>query len=120
MNFYVITGAVPIDDYPRILIDVSALPELKTVAYDQNLVVGAGITLSEFLEVLKDASTHEYFGYLSQVHFHVDLVAHIPVRNVSICIDNYNMMTWLVHSLNDSPQKNYYSKSNQIKSHSSN
>lgn len=72
------------------MIDVSALAELKTVTYDQNLVVGAGITLTDFLEILKDASAHEYFSYLSKIHFHVDLVAHIPVRNVSLDSKNIN------------------------------
>ncbi|KAJ8719963.1 hypothetical protein PYW07_012006 [Mythimna separata] len=81
-------GAVPIDDYPRVLIDVSTLAELRTVTYDQNLIVGAGTTLTEFLNILKEASTHEYFSYLSKVHFHVDLVAHIPVRNVGTIAGN--------------------------------
>ena len=81
-----ITGAVPIDDYPRVLIDISCLPELKTVTYDQNLIIGAGTTLSELLVILKDASTQDCFGYLSKFHFHVGLVAHIPVGNVSISL----------------------------------
>ncbi|PZC72656.1 hypothetical protein B5X24_HaOG210767 [Helicoverpa armigera] len=75
-------GAVPISDYPRVLIDVSSLQELKTVTYDQNLIVGAGMTLTEFMDVLKTASETEFFGYLAKIYSHVDLVAHIPVRNL--------------------------------------
>ncbi|XP_063894693.1 xanthine dehydrogenase/oxidase [Helicoverpa armigera] len=81
-------GAVPISDYPRVLIDISSLQDLKTVTYDQNLIVGAGMTLTEFMEVLKTASETEFFGYLAKIYSHVDLVAHIPVRNVGTIAGN--------------------------------
>lgn len=78
-----ISGAYPIIDYPRVLIDISDVPEIRGYLYDQNLIVGAGTTLSEFIEILREASDSEYFGYLRIVNEHLDLVAHRAVRNVS-------------------------------------
>ncbi|KAJ2951526.1 hypothetical protein O0L34_g13677 [Tuta absoluta] len=75
-------GAYPILEYPRILIDISTVAELKGSAVDQNLVVGAGVTLTEFLEICQNMSKQEYFGYLEEFYEHINLVAHIPVRNL--------------------------------------
>lgn len=79
-----ISGVFPIDEYPSLLIDLSHIQELKTNVLDQNLVVGAGFTLTEFLYILKTNWTLEYFNYLEKLHEHIMLVAHIPVRNVRI------------------------------------
>lgn len=52
---------------------------------DVNLILGAGMPLTEMMELfLKISSENEDFSYLKQFYDHVDLVAHIPVRNVSV------------------------------------
>ncbi|CAB3227920.1 unnamed protein product [Arctia plantaginis] len=71
-----------------LLIDISHLQELKTNVLDQNFVVGAGFTLTEFLSILKANSTLEYFNYFEKLHEHISLVAHIPVRNVGTIAGN--------------------------------
>ncbi|XP_026741742.1 xanthine dehydrogenase/oxidase-like [Trichoplusia ni] len=96
-------GAYPIDQYPRLLIDISNLKELKSISYDQNLVVGAGLTLSEFLEVLDAGSKQQYFGYLRKLYDHVSLVAHIPVRNVGTIAGNL----MIKHTHNEFPSDIY-------------
>ncbi|KAG6465427.1 hypothetical protein O3G_MSEX015145 [Manduca sexta] len=75
-------GAYPIFEYPRILIDISTVEDLKTCMIDQNLILGAGLTLTELLDTFKTASKEEYFRYLEPLHEHLHLVAHIPVRNL--------------------------------------
>lgn len=58
--------------------------ELKSYALDVNLIIGAGMPLSEMMELfLKISSENEDFSYLKVLYDHMDLVAHIPVRNVS-------------------------------------
>lgn len=70
--------------FPRVLIDIKPIKELTGYYLDQNLVFGAGITLTDLMEVFKDVSkAHEEFQYLYKLYEHLDLVAHIPVRNVS-------------------------------------
>nr|XP_049700673.1 uncharacterized protein LOC110380995 [Helicoverpa armigera] len=75
-------GVYPIDEYPRVLIDISGVQELKGYTIDQNLIVNAGTTLTEFLEILKTVAKKEFFGYLNQLYEHVLKVAHIPIRNM--------------------------------------
>ncbi|KAM3961536.1 LOW QUALITY PROTEIN: uncharacterized protein ACR2FA_004430 [Aphomia sociella] len=81
-------GAYPIDEYPRILIDISDVSELKGCYVDQNLVIGAGNTLTDVLNILETKSNDDYFGYLKQLHDHIQLIAHIPVRNLGSMAGN--------------------------------
>lgn len=76
-------GAYPISDYPRVLIDITSVPELKGCTFDQNLIIGVGITLNELLDVFKATAEDGYFGYLQKFVEHINLVANIPIRNVS-------------------------------------
>lgn len=47
-------------------------------------MVGAGNTLTEFMEILKKLSDRENFEYVDVLIEHLELVANIAVRNVSI------------------------------------
>lgn len=73
----------PIDDYPQVLIDITGANELKGYKMDQNLIIGAAVTLTELLDIFKTVGKQEYFGYLQKFYNHLEKVAHIPVRNVS-------------------------------------
>ncbi|XP_026741651.1 abscisic-aldehyde oxidase-like [Trichoplusia ni] len=75
-------GAFLIAEYPNALIDITAVQELRTNELDQNLVVGAGLTLTEFMDILKEGSKVENFSYFEKLYNHIELVAHIPIRNV--------------------------------------
>ncbi|XP_022827043.1 xanthine dehydrogenase-like [Spodoptera litura] len=85
-------GAYPILYYPtaesNVLIDISGVQELKGYTLDQNLIVNAGTTLTEFLQILKTVAKEEYFGYLQKIHDHVEKVAHVAVRNVATIAGN--------------------------------
>ncbi|CAH4031683.1 unnamed protein product [Pieris brassicae] len=77
-------GVIPIFEFPQVLIDISAIEELKTHYIDQNLVIGAGTTITDFMGICKKmAETDEDFSYTHKFYEHLDKVAHIPVRNVS-------------------------------------
>ncbi|XP_048477717.1 probable aldehyde oxidase gad-3 [Plutella xylostella] len=92
-------GAYPIFEYPEILIDISDIPTLKHYVIDQNLVLGAGNTLAECMEIFDKVSTEEGFSYLRILREHLELVAHIPVRNIGTI--GGNLM--LKHEHNDFP-----------------
>lgn len=65
------------------LIDIANVSDLREFYMDQNLVVGAGMTLTDLMSLFKTlAGTQEEFGYLQKLFDHLNLVAHIPVRNV--------------------------------------
>lgn len=77
------SGAVPIFAFPRVLIDIRPIQEIKGYFIDQNLVIGAGTTLTDLLELCNTISKKSVeFAYLKKFYDHLDLVAHIPVRNV--------------------------------------
>ncbi|KAL4715716.1 hypothetical protein ACJJTC_006295 [Scirpophaga incertulas] len=92
-------GAHPIDEYPAILIDITGVSELKGTVLDQNLIIGAGSTLTELLEILMNYSKKTYFKYLEILHDHLLLVAHLPVRNIGTIAGNL----MIKHRHNDFP-----------------
>lgn len=66
------------------MIDIFNVAEMKGYVIDVNLILGAGMTLTDMMELfLELSSRNEEFSYLKQFHEHMDLVAHVPVRNVS-------------------------------------
>lgn len=71
-------------EYPKNVIDVFNVSEIKGHSIDVNLILGAGMPLSEMMTLFqKLANENEDFFYLKYFYDHMDLVAHIPVRNVS-------------------------------------
>ncbi|XP_045499904.1 abscisic-aldehyde oxidase-like [Colias croceus] len=82
-------GAIHIFEFPRVLIDISAVYELKIHYLDQNLIIGAGTSLTNTMQIFKNmAEMYEEFSYLEKLYEHLDLVAHIPVRNVGSIAGN--------------------------------
>lgn len=66
-------------------IDINSIGELKTHELtDQKLKLGANLSLSEAMDVFKEASNKTGFEYCSQLWNHFDLIANVPVRNVSV------------------------------------
>lgn len=64
--------------------DISSVSELTGYDFSNNqLVLGANITLTKAMSIFDSLSTKNGFQYLEQMRYHIDLVAHIPVRNVS-------------------------------------
>lgn len=68
------------------MIDVTHVPELRRNDMDQNLRVGAALTMTELMDIFKATADKDGFSYLTKLYDHVDLVAHIPLRNVSVSI----------------------------------
>ncbi|XP_037293387.1 xanthine dehydrogenase 1 [Manduca sexta] len=78
----------PIQQYPRVLIDVTGIDELKNCEIDQNLIIGAGTTLTNLLDVFEEISKEGDFWYLHTLREHVQKVAHISVRNLATLAGN--------------------------------
>ncbi|KAL4711114.1 hypothetical protein ACJJTC_009485 [Scirpophaga incertulas] len=76
-------------EYPRVLIDISDVKSLKQFQYDQNLVLGANISIQDCITIFKEAATNsKEFFYLGELAKHLDLVAHIPVRKIGSIAGN--------------------------------
>ncbi|XP_063373978.1 uncharacterized protein LOC134661729 [Cydia amplana] len=82
-------GAYPIKFFPKVLVDISAVAELRTHFLDVNLVLGANTTLTDTLNLFDVLSkTNEDFWYLKVLKKHLEVVAHIPVRNIGTLAGN--------------------------------
>ncbi|KAL0828958.1 hypothetical protein ABMA28_003849 [Loxostege sticticalis] len=76
-------------EYPRCLIDISSVKSLKVYTIDQNLILGANISLEDCIGIFKDiAKSNNDFAYLETMAKHLDLVAHIPVRKIGSMAGN--------------------------------
>ncbi|KAM3962034.1 uncharacterized protein ACR2FA_003926 [Aphomia sociella] len=76
-------------EYPRILIDISDVKSLKGYQYDQNLILGANISLEECMNIFKTAAdSNQDFSYLADFANHFEKIAHIPVRNIGSLAGN--------------------------------
>ena len=68
-------------------IDTNGVDELHGYKIEnQTLIVGANTALNEFMRILKKVASDnpQQFFYLNRLAEHIDLVAHVPVRNVRI------------------------------------
>lgn len=78
-----------------VYIDVTSVPELSQHMLTNNkLLLGGNVTLSDTMDIILELSKdkEKEFGYLKNVWDHIDVVANVPVRNVSIayrrCVQN--------------------------------
>ncbi|KAJ8719479.1 hypothetical protein PYW08_011654 [Mythimna loreyi] len=82
-------GIVDTFHYPRVLIDISDVSSLKTYKFDQNLVLGANTSLEDCIKIFKEAAVKENgFAYLGEFVKHLELVAHVSVRNIGSIAGN--------------------------------
>lgn len=70
----------------EVFIDLNNVAEVKgRCSSSAVLEVGGSVTLSEFIDIMKDVATknQQNFGYLTQLVTHVELIANTSIRNVS-------------------------------------
>lgn len=66
-------------------IDINAIPDLKKHDLSSDkLTLGANLSLTEAMEILSGAAKQPGFEYCQQLWHHFDLIANVPVRNVSM------------------------------------
>lgn len=63
---------------------MNTIRELHEITADENLLsFGGNVSLTELMETLRDVCTkYDHYAYAMHVAKHIDLVAHVPVRNV--------------------------------------
>lgn len=60
------------------------MAELTTFTFTNNrLTIGANTTLTNAMVIFESLSKKSGFAYLNEIKNHIDLVASVPVRNVS-------------------------------------
>lgn len=65
-------------------IDVSKVEELRSYSLnDDSLTLGANLSLTKSMQCFNDIAKNNKFSYLKKLADHIDLVANVPIRNVS-------------------------------------
>lgn len=82
---YAFVGVYRRSETIRVFIDIKDIPELHVIIADEKtLTFGGNVSLTDFMETLDRVSSQfEFYSYCKQMADHIDLVAHVPVRNVS-------------------------------------
>lgn len=77
-------GVYRTDSNIQVYIDVTSVSELHYSAIAANIVIGANVSLNEFIEVLNTAANNSDFEYCREMATHIDKIANVSVRNVRI------------------------------------
>ncbi|XP_052742307.1 uncharacterized protein LOC128198880 [Bicyclus anynana] len=75
-------GVSPRLTYPKCMIDITGIEELRNWYVDQNLVIGATCSMAEMIKRWEEVKGNEGFSYLEEFIMHMDEVAHVSVRNI--------------------------------------
>lgn len=68
----------------QVYIDVNDVVELRShLVTDDNLVVGAGMTITDAIDIVSKTATIEGFGYFKRLAAHMEVIGNVAVRNVS-------------------------------------
>ncbi len=69
----------------KVYIDVTNVAELRKTTVDPSgILLGASTTLTETIALLKKAVSSEGFEYADGMRKHIERIANVPVRSVSI------------------------------------
>ncbi|XP_065166258.1 uncharacterized protein [Atheta coriaria] len=80
-------------DKAKYYIDVSGVPELRSISHNTDkLVLGGNVTLTEMMDTFTQVgNSDESFKHLLRAVEHMDLVATVPVRNIGTIAGNLFM-----------------------------
>jgi hypothetical protein len=79
-----VTGVYRVTEEIKVYIDVGDVAELKSLTTDPNLVLGGNMSLTEAMDTFNTISKENArYKYTKALADHIDLIANVPVRNVS-------------------------------------
>lgn len=90
-----IVGVYRLTVEPQIYIDVQDIPELKSYSTDPILTLGGNMSLNDCIKLFNTVSKKNHnYAYTEVLAHHIDLIANVPVRNVShlSCVESINFM----------------------------
>lgn len=78
------TGVYRRNENLKVFIDITGVETLRSHTKNRSeLILGGNNSLTETMEILTDASNQPGFEYCKYLVEHIDLIANVPVRNVS-------------------------------------
>jgi len=69
---------------PQIYIDLQDIPDLKSYSTEPTVTLGGNMSLNDCMKLFNTVSKRKSnYAYTEVLACHIDLVANVPVRNVS-------------------------------------
>lgn len=78
-----VLGVYRRQDNLKIFIDISGVGKLRSHSIGSEVVLGGNVSLSETMDILTNVLHKSGFEYTKHLVHHIDLIANVPVRNVS-------------------------------------
>ncbi|XP_049545877.1 uncharacterized protein LOC125957303 isoform X2 [Anopheles darlingi] len=75
----------------EVFIDITSVADLRVHFFNDALIIGANVSLTELMTILEEASHSEGYEYCGELVKHLDLVANVPVRNVGTIAGNLSI-----------------------------
>uniref|UniRef100_A0A240PM44 FAD-binding PCMH-type domain-containing protein n=1 Tax=Anopheles epiroticus TaxID=199890 RepID=A0A240PM44_9DIPT len=75
----------------EVLIDISSVADLRVNYFNDSLIIGANVSLTELMAILDEASAAKGYEYCREIVKHLDLIANVPVRNVGTIAGNLSI-----------------------------
>ncbi|XP_062550713.1 uncharacterized protein LOC134215572 [Armigeres subalbatus] len=81
-------------DKIKVFIDINSVEELHSHWIGKDLIVGANVSLTEFINILNEAAKSQaHYKYCEQLSNHVSMMGNVTVRNVgsiagNLCLNN--------------------------------
>ena len=81
---WLVAGVYRLTEDTKVYIDVGDVAELKSLTTEPNLVLGGNMSLTEAMDTFNRISKENArYKYTKALADHIDLIANVPVRNVS-------------------------------------
>jgi len=81
---WLVAGVYRVTEDTKVYIDVGDVAELKSLTTEPNLVLGGNMSLTEAMDTFNRISKENArYKYTKALADHIDLIANVPVRNVS-------------------------------------
>lgn len=84
------TGVFRRDPFIKTFIDVNGVPELRQQSITPKAItLGGNLSLTDTMAIFEEAAKMKGFEYCQKLWNHFDLIANVPVRNVSTSYSNF-------------------------------
>ncbi|XP_049290771.1 uncharacterized protein LOC125767868 [Anopheles funestus] len=85
------TGVYRRPDNLEVFIDITSVADLRVNYFNDALIIGANVTLTELMGILDEATVANGYEYCREMVKHLDLIANVPVRNVGTIAGNLSI-----------------------------
>lgn len=88
-NYGFVAGVYRRNENIKLFIDITGVELLRSHTIGAELTLGGNVSLTEAMDIFTNVSIEPGFEYCKYLVDHIDLIANVPVRNVSCSVSMY-------------------------------